>query len=320
MRLIAAAIALGFFVTTDSPPVTQHDGLTATLKADPATVPMGDAVQFNVTLAFDTTIAASHTRILNRFSSRCEFLFVNKKTAESFARSPYSVGMLAMEQPGNLVHLKHGDRIPLEYLTVHLLSERGEQMSAGEYSVTAIYGNDGGRNIEAYLDSTREYRSRVYEGPLTLWTGKIESQPCALTILPASVAIEEVEVPKTLVIDNTQVPGQIGWTYKATSKIRVKKRPGFALGNRWHLETRVDGTTISEYPRSLGGTAGNPGTSFLPPDVSARIRAAKDAELILHLEVFETSVQPRHMWMPEQGDFKILWRGQTRYKFPGNGK
>jgi hypothetical protein len=319
MRLIAVAIALSFFVSTDSTPARQHDGFTATLKADPASAPMGDAVRFHVTLAFDTTIAARSTRILNQFSGRCEFKIVNRSTGKSFARSPYDTGMPRMALPGNLVLLKHGDHLMPEELVVHLLSERGEQIPAGEYSVTAIYENDGALKEEAYLDSTGHYRWRVYEGPWELWTGKVESQPCALTILLASEEIAEVEVPKTLVIDNARGPGQIGWTSKETSKIQVTTRPGFALGNRWHLETRVDGTTISEYPCGLGGTAGNPG-SFLPPDVSARIRAGKDAELILHMEVFETSVQSQHSWMPEQGDFKILWSGQTRYKFPGNGK
>jgi hypothetical protein len=321
MRFIAVAVfwLLAASAMTGSPPAaTQHDGLTATLQASPATLSMGDAVKFHVTLAFDTTIAASDTRMLNQFSGRCEFQFLNKKTGKSYGRAPYSTGMPAMERPGNLAHLKHRDRLALEDLTVHLLSERGEQIPAGEYSVTAIYENDGGGKIEAYLDSTSQYRRRVYDGRWTLWTGKIESQPCAVTILPASEGMVEVAVPKTLVVDSTRAPGQIGWTYKETSQVRVNKRPGFALGNRWHLETRVDGATISEYPRGDGLDPS--GMSFLPPDVSAQVHAGKDAELILHMEVFETSVQPQHMWMPEQGDFKILWRGQTRYKFSGSGK
>jgi hypothetical protein len=254
--------------------------------------------------------------MLNQFSGRCEFQFVNKKSGESFARSPYSTGMLAMERPGNLARLQHGGRMTIDDLTVHLLSEQGEQIPPGEYSVTAIYANDGGQKIEAYLDSTHQYRQRVYDGPWTLWTGRIESQICEVTVLPASERSEEVEVPKALVIDDARVSGQIGWTYKETSKIRVNKRPGFALGQSWHLETRVDGATVSEYPRGEGLDPS--GMSFLPPDVSARVRAGKDAELILHIEVFETSVQPQHLWMPERGDFKVLWRGQRRYKFAVN--
>jgi hypothetical protein len=317
--IAAAALCLwASSASTDSPPVTKLEGLTAALQADPVTVPMGDAVHFVVTLALDTTTAASDSLILNQFSSRCEFVFVNKQTEKSFVRSPYDSGMPHALEPGNLVHLKHGDRIRLEDWTVHLLSEKGEQIPPGEYSVTAAYENDGGVKMEAYLDSTRHFRQRVYEGAGTVWTGKIQSKPCIVTILPASEEKVEVAVPKTLVVDDSRIPGQIGWTYRETSKIRVEKRPGFALGNRWHLETRVDGATISEYPRGEGLDPS--GMSFLPPDISARVKAGKNAELILHMEVFETSVQPGHMWMPEQGDFKVLWHGQTGYKFMGKGK
>jgi len=320
MRLITAAVLLlgATAVTTNAALATQHDGLTAALQATSPTISMGDAVKFRVTLAFDTTVAARGTRMINQFSGRCEFRVTSEKTGKSYARTPYSTGMLTMERPGNIVQLKHGDRLELEDLTVHLLSEQGEQIPAGEYVVTAIYENDGGQKVEAYLDSTGQYRQRAYEGPRALWTGKIESQPCAVTILPASEGMVEVDVPSALFVDSSRIPGQIGWSYNDTSKIRVSKRPGFALGNRWHLETRVDGTTVSEYPRGEGLDPS--GMSFLPPDISARAQAAKDAELVLHMEVFETSVQPRHMWMPEQGDFKILWRGQARYRFSGAGK
>jgi hypothetical protein len=225
MSMIAAAV-LCLWVSSpgaDLTPATQLEGLTATLRADPVTVPMGDAVHFTVTLAFDSTIAATNTRILNQFSSRCEFIFVNKKTGKSFGRSPYDTGMPRMEQPGNLAELEHGESLKLEDVTVHLLSEKGEQIPAGEYAVRAIYENDGGGKVEAYLDSTRQYRQRVYGGRWKLWTGKIESLPCAIRISPASETTVEVAVPKTLVVDSSRVPGQIGWSCNATSEIRVHK-------------------------------------------------------------------------------------------------
>jgi len=95
------------------------------------------------------------------------------------------------------------------------------------------------------------------------------------------------------------------------------KRPGFALGNRWHLESRVGGKTISEFPQGCGGLLEGSGKSFMHPDVSSQLLAATDSELALHMEVFETSNQPKHLWQPEQGDFKVLWTGQIRYRFRG---
>lgn len=317
-RVAAAVLFLWATSATDSAP-TQLDGLSATLEASPTKIPMGDAIQFRVTLAFDTTSAVRNTRLLNQFSGHCRFLFVSEKTGKSYERLPYDSGMLATPQPGNLALLKHGSRLSLEDLTVHLLSAKGEQVPPGEYSVTAMYQNDGGGETEVYLDSLGQYHERVYDGPWALWTGTIQSKPCIVTILPASEETVEIAVPKTLVVDDARIPGQIGWRYEASSRVRVNKRPGFAIGYRWHLETRVDGTTVSEYPRGEGGLDSS-AMSFLPPDVSERVKTGKDAELILHMEVFETSVQPGHVWMPESGDFRILWSGQARYKFGGKGK
>ena len=331
MRLVLATLALCIVVVAETQSSTvPRNGLSVTLRADPATVPMGAAVDFDVSVAFDTTKADPKTRILNRYSETCEFTFVNDR-GESFRRQPFSMGMLIMPKPEDLVRLTNGAHLVLDPLRVHLLSDDGAQIPPGEYSVTVTYANDGD-NREAYIDSAGQYRSRGYRGPWHIWAGRVESAPFKLTILSATPARVDVEIPGALATDTTTVksiPTPDGWIAPrnaqlvwwcnpdSTKVIQVTKRPGFALGNRWHLESRVAGKTISEYPRAWGGLLGASGKSYLHPDVSSQLLAARDSELVLHMEVFETSEQPKHGWAPERGDFKVLWTGQVRHRLRG---
>ncbi len=301
-------------VSTEASP-TQYDGLTVALHCDSTAVTMGARVVFHVSLAFDSSKASPSTRILNRYSARYEFLFVNDETAASFQRLPYDAGMPIARSPGDLVRMKHGERLSLDDVAVHLLAENGDQIPPGKYSVRVVYTNSGGDGTEAYFDSTQHYRQRHYDGPWTSWTGRIQSEPVSIAIRPASESITEVTVPTGLEVDTTVIAGRIGWRPDGTdSTISVKERPGFALGNRWQLNAVADGVIISDFPRGLG-TPPESGWLFLAPDVSARLRFAKHAELILSMDIFETSVQPGHMWMPERGDFRVLWQGQARYTF-----
>ncbi|MCI0453178.1 MAG: hypothetical protein L0Z51_12475 [Candidatus Latescibacteria bacterium] len=310
---------------------TQSDGLSVTFRLDTTTVTMGAAVDFHVSLVFDTSMADTKTRILNRHSESCEFVFVNDRTGESFERLPYNTGMLAMEQPGNLVRLTHGARFVLDDLKVHLLNDEGEQIPPGTYSVRVTYVNDGGDRTEAHMDSTHQYRRRRYEGPWEVWSGQAVSTSSELRILPASPALVEVVIPSALVVDTTtvRIPSpegwsvsrgmQVAWAFSAdsTQVIRVMKQPGFALGIRWRLESLVDGKTISDFPQGLEGLPVAGGQSYLHPHVSSQLSAATDSELILHMEVFEASNQPKHAWMPERGEFRVLWTGQIRYRLRG---
>ncbi len=320
--------------TAQTPP-GRNDGLSVTLWADIAAVTMGAAIDFHVSLVFDTTKANPKTRILNRDSQRCEFVFVSDASGESFERLPYSTGMLRMVGPGNLVRLTHGARIVLDDLKVYLVSEEGQQIPPGTYSVRVAYVNDSGDKEEAYIDSTGQYGRRRYAGPWEIWSGRAESTAFALKVLPASSALVEVEIPAALVVDTTtiQMPTeergvsplvqtappsmQIAWAFSqdSTQVIRVMQRPGFTLGTRWTLESLVDGETISDYPRGGGSVKGRGDTSYLHPDVSSRLWDATDSELVLHMEVFEASTQPKHAWEPERGEFKVLWTGEIRYKF-----
>lgn len=223
-----------------------------------------------------------------------------------------------MVQPGNLHRLKHGDDLPLDELTVYLLAENGDQIPPGKYSLRVVYTNDG-ESMEAYLDAAHQYHQRAYDGAWIIWAGSVESQPIALTIIDVPEKATTIAIPKTLAITTTEIKGQIGWRPATDdSTVSVMARPGFALGNRWELHTVVDGDTISRFPRGLGLPPDYGGWSFLPPEVSSRIESAKRAELVVHMEVFESSIQPGHGWMPERGVFQVLWQGKATYVFPRN--
>ncbi len=72
----------------------------------------------------------------------------------------------------------------------------------------------------------------------------------------------------------------------------------------------------------IGGGMGGPrfravGRSCLPSDLCAPVLAGSaQLELVVDIDVFESSVQSQHGWIPERGDFKVLWRGQIRANFP----
>jgi len=316
MRSTAGIVALLIAVSAPPPP-TQHDGLTVVVRADSTTLAMGDRVILHVSLAFDSTRAGASTRILNVQAGRCELAFLNDETGQSYQRRPYDTGMPRVGYPGSLVRLRHGHDLPLDDLIVHLLADNGDQIPPGKYAVRVVYSNDGDY-METYLDSTHQYhhRLRAYDGSGNIWAGRVESQPIALTIVDVSEKATTIAIPKTLKISTTEIEGQIGWRPATDdSTISVMARSGFALGNRWELHTVVDGDTISRFPRGLGLPPDDGGWSFLPPDVSARIQSAKRAQLILYMEVFESSIQPGHMWMPERGVFQVLWQGQASYLF-----
>ncbi|RPH64748.1 MAG: hypothetical protein EHM89_00930 [Acidobacteria bacterium] len=314
----------------------QVDGISAMVSADRATVEMGALVKFQVELAFDSSMAKPKTRILNRYSGRCQLTFVDEETGRSFERQPYDTGMLGTQWADDLVLLTNDKRVVLDTLAVHFLSEEGEQLPSGTYSVRALYVNDGGEKMEVKVDPvTGNTRRQPYNGPWEFWSGRVESAPYAIKVLPAAPAVVDVVIPTALAVDTTTIkaiptpegwivprPMQIAWRCSpdSTQVIRVMKRPGFALGRRWKLESLVGGKTISDFPHGVGSGFLDLGDSFLHPDVSSQLLAATDSELVLHLEIFETSNQPKHLWMPEQGDFKVLWSGQVRYRVRGGGR
>lgn len=128
-----------------------------------------------------------------------------------------------------------------------------------------------------------------------------------------------LQAPSMLTVGVSQDSSQIWWTWDedSTRPVEVTRRPGYAIGHRYNLRVFIDGTDMGYESRGMGGTGwGGPGRFLLSPDISAPILSGARMELVLDIEVFESSVQSRHLWMPERGDFKILWKDQIRASFP----
>jgi hypothetical protein len=299
----------------------QHNGLRATLSAESTTVHMGACIEFHLELAFDSLTADANTRILNRYQRawKCDFSFVNEKTGDVFTRIPYDIGMLVVPEPGDLVYL-HNDSLFVEKMIVYLLSDEGNQIPPGSYQVRARYENDDGDDIEAYVDpDSKQYQQRPYPGPWSIWKGQIESAPLRLEVLPAGPAGVEMLVPSAIVLNKTQSLEQVGWAWSDQSPdtILIEKRPGYALGRRWNLQVQLNGEEMDYNPRGEGGMPWSTyGMHYFPRDISLRIRSGEELCLAVDLAVFESSVQSRHSWMPERGDFKILWSRKLDQKFP----
>jgi hypothetical protein len=199
--MMSAALFIAFFIPFLPALASQAqvDGISARVSADRATVKMGALVKFQVELTFDSSLATPKTRILNRYSGRCRFTFVNEETNRSFERQPYDVGMPGMQWPDDLVLLTNEKHVVLDTLGAHLLSEEGEQLPPGKYSVRALYVNGGGEKIEIKVDPvTGNTRQQPYNGPWEFWKGRVESAPYALEILPAAPALVEVVIPVAL--------------------------------------------------------------------------------------------------------------------------
>jgi len=299
----------------------EYNGLRAVLSADSSAVHMGACMEFRLEVAFDSMKADKKTRILNRYSGAwtCELSFVNEQTGELYTRVSYDAGMLAVPMPGNLAYLSD-DSLFIEKMTVYLLSDEGEQIPPGTYQARAHYENNGGDGVEAYIDSAaNQNRQRPYPGPWSLWKGSIESAPFRLEVLPAGPAYVELPVPSTIRFKEVQSRGQVGWTWSDQSPdtVRVWNRPGYALGHRWKLRIQLNGEEIDYQPHGEGGSRWPmDGMSYFHRDISSRIRDGEELVVTADLEIFESSVPPRHFWMPESGDFKILWSNQITGRYP----
>jgi hypothetical protein len=315
--VVVIALRASDTLSAESPQNLQ--GLSARLTTGDLTVPMGARVEFSIELTFDPQRADSSVGILNRSSWSCFLTFRKAADETEFRRDPFDVGMLRVQRPEDLVHLRQQASVA-ESLTVHLLSDDGQQIPPGTYDVTATYENDAGEELEVYVEpETGSSRQRPYAGPWRFWKGRIASAPLQLTITPAEPARVVLQVPSMLTVGVSRDSSQIWWTWDADSKrpVEVTRRPGYALGHRYNVRVLTDGTDTGYESRGMGGTGWRgTGRSLLPPDISAPILSGAGMDLVLDIEVFESSVQPRHLWAPEHGDFRILWKDEIRASFP----
>jgi len=77
----------------------------------------------------------------------------------------------------------------------------------------------------------------------------------------------------------------------------------------------VDGRDLGEKASGLGGGAWRDGQGMSTLQGIAR-EPGQRVTLRADIEIFETSIPPEHMWMPQAGDCKTLWKGSIEGTLP----
>ncbi len=267
-------------------------GLRCGLTADKPEVPMGSKVDFILHLRFDPKTADPKVGILNRTRPhvfKVGLTFTDTKTGKMLRRAAFDIGMMRSQVR---VPLKDKPLEP-ENLEVYLLTDAGEQIPAGTYSVTATCDVDPSR---VRVDPPPKDEVRA-------WAGRIVSGPVPLTVTPAEPKTVAVKVPTSLVFlsDN----GRLAWDFseKAMAVVSLRVRPGFNLAYRISWALFLNNKPVMR--SGGGGSGGYP--EFMQPDrdnvpvsgaVGNRVLAGGKLKVAADLEIIENSAAGRQGWSP----------------------
>jgi hypothetical protein len=302
-----------------------YNGLSIALASDSTRVPLGTALDLQLLFRFDPAVADTAVAILNTaheaYSLR--LLFRNMGTGEEYERRPFDIGMPHGIYLEDRVELRKTDA-HRESFRIHLLSSSGEQIPPGRYDVVAWYANDAGRELYAYCEpETDSYRTRRYERWWELWRGVAKSAPIPLEIHHADPQEETFEVPMAIAVrpEQGEVSKIVFWVDGGYKNVTIAKRPGYHLGSECKYLLYVGGERLEPSQSCVlpSGSGGGPaygclhlyqGRSSLGghcPELYARVQAGEKMKLVIEVRLFETSVPSQHMWMPERGDYRVLW-------------
>jgi len=300
------------------------NGLRCRLAAERAEVPVGADAVFQLHFRFDPAGVDPKLNILNRFleARRVRMTFSDAKTGKKFGRQPDDGwrNMPPSAWPRDFVELRGKPPEPRR-LAVHLLTEAGEQLPPGTYSVELAYENDGKPELEFSTQPDGSLVQRPYSGPWKFWTGKLAAPPIHLTVVPAEAGDIEVKSHSALDIKVSKEGVGYSWSEKDPRVIRLTRRPGYILGMAYETHVFLDGKEASEHGGGLSSStwlAG--GESFLPPEAAKQVLAGAALRIRLDVTIFETSVPPGHMWNPQGGDYKALWTGAVEGALPAGAK
>ncbi len=288
---------------------TPGAGLACGLAAEHDSVMQGDRLQLQLGLRFDPDTAPPSLGMLNDYSREVGFTFTNKRTGESIARAPTVFVGIGLPMAG------HNDFVPLHErpvivrsIPVSLLTPEGEQLPEGTYSVVAWYQNEGTPQI---LEPDCWFPTE-YKGPWTFWKGKLSSAPILMCVQRADSIVQNFRVNSGYVVQKSDGRTCWGLSPQNPLHVRVATRPGYYIGRK----TTGSFAIGNEHRRPAGGQESSavwePGGGCmcrLTPEEEARLAAGE--RLTMHGEstIFETSNPPGHMWRPEAGDYRVLWRG-----------
>lgn len=141
------------------------------------------------------------------------------------------------------------------------------------------------------------------------WNGKITSDPLPIEILMETPKTQVFQIPVRLRLakwDTVPKVPIVTYGREDSAEIKLPVRNGFYVGAR---------TTSSSGWIRLGGN--RPVAAPDDPNPVDQLHGYKGGDLhrTYTMEIFETSNPPGHMWSPESGDFKLLWKKEYTVDF-----
>jgi hypothetical protein len=298
-------VALLLTTATDfEAPQRRHLGMTVTATTARGDVPMGARIEVETVLRFDPLPSESSALRFDSDDGAWQFVFVPADSSRPYYREPFDVGMPVAAAGEERIVTGWTRRAGY---AVHLLSPAGEQIPPGRYQLFAVYSNSRPGEATASTPSG---------GDDPWWAGVIGADPIAITVREARPRAVAVQIPTVKIIAHDE---RVSWQWDGTGArtITVDVRPGYALGVQTTGRTLVSGEETDHGWRGTGGIEFSLSERhFLPPELSRRILDGQPLELIIAIEIFESSVQPRHLWQPQRGDYSVLWKGEVRGTYP----
>ena len=308
------------FVVRDGSQVSwgaSHEGLACGLSTTRDSIGQGHHLEVHLGLRFDPQASPAKIGMLNDFSSSIGFNFDKIETGENIARGPQVfVGPgPPMPHPEDFVELRRRS-MTMRPISISLLTPEGEQLPAGTYRLTAWYENEG----KAEMIGDECSRPEPYSGPWVFWKGRITSAHVLIHVRPSGPAPQELRVNSGFVVKSTD--GRTCWGLSVENPLRVTvtKRPGFYLGRKADHYFAIGADDFKPSGQSWGGSLWDSGSGFgcqLRPEDEARLAAGERLTIRDDIVIFETSEPPGHLWMPERGDYRVLWQGRIEGGLPG---
>lgn len=285
------------------------NGLACGLATGVDTVRQGDHVPLHPGLRFESGSADRTTGILDKTPEQFRFTFTNRETGEVFHRDPFhSQGLPYIPGPEDFVFVRDHP-LGLRLVPVPLLTPEGEQLPAGVYSVVAEYQNNGAGKP---VIGSEPCHTEPYNGPLTSWKGKIESEPVVLAVHRADPMQQEIRLKSSFTLKQSEHRVCWGMTAEDPLVVTVVRRPGYYIAKEDSTLLAVADGNFRLVRLGLGSsTWGSDGWSCgLQEDETRRILAGALVAIRAQVTLFETSNPPGHMWNPHEGDYHVLWRGR----------
>lgn len=298
--LLLAGGAAGAAAQRSVAPPPRLNGLETSLEVEKRSFLMGSRIDLVVSLRFDPAQSEASTLHLDMRAGSWRFEFHSVDTTFTYYRDAVDTGTLAAERGRDQVRLSIGWNVRFSR-SVHLLSPDGEQIPPGRYDLYAVY-----------LNTTPGESRASLPGEEAWWNGEIAAGPARVAVRPAKPEQVLVDVPRSIVVERDGDRMLWRWNTENPRAVAVTRRPGYALGVRTHGLVRVSGEDTDTGWRGTQTADFSPTAhQYLPDTVAGRALSGEPLQVTVDIEIFESSVPPQHLWRPERGDYRVLWRGEA---------